>query len=109
MDYLLGSETLRAVGGVIVQIFVLDDDYKAVMGQQVRFYVLEEAIEAACKFTRVRNRPLKIWEYMNNVRALVGAVQPDGSLVRPPKEVTALVTALHDKGHKDLADELLEQ
>jgi len=92
-----------------VHIFVLDDEYKAVMGQQVRFYVLDEAIEAACKFTRVRNRPLKIWEYQNNVRALVGAVQPDGTLIRPPKEVVALVEALHDKGHKDLADELLDQ
>ncbi len=90
-----------------MQIFVLDDDYKAVMGQQNRFYVLEEAIEAACKFTRVRNRPLKIWEYRNQVRALIGAVQPDGTLVKPPKEVVSLVTALYDKGHKDLADELL--
>jgi len=92
-----------------VLIFVLDDDYKAVMGQQIRFYVLDEAIEAACKFTRVRNRPLKIWEYQNQVRALVGSVQPDGTLVRPPKEIVSLVTALHNKGHKDLADALLDQ
>jgi len=90
-----------------VQIFVLDDDYKAVMGQQNRFYVLDEAIEAACKFTRVRNRPLKIWEYQNSIRALVGSVQPDGTLVRPPKEVVSIVTALIDKGHTDLADDLL--
>lgn len=90
-----------------MRIFVLDDDYKAVMGQQVRFYVLEEAVEAACKYTRVRNRPLKIWEYQNNVRALVGSVQPDGSLVKPPKEVVAIAEVLHDKGHKDLADELI--
>jgi hypothetical protein len=78
------------------------------MGQQVRFYVLDEAIEAACKFTRVRNRPLKIWEYQNQVRALVGAVQPDGTLVRPPREVVSIATALIDKGHTDLADDLLD-
>jgi hypothetical protein len=88
-------------------MFVLDDEYKAVIGQQTRFYVLEEAIEAACKYTRVRNRPLKIWEYQNQARALVGAVQPDGSLVKPPKDVAAVVEALHMKGHVDLADELL--
>ena len=92
-----------------MNIFVLDDEYKAVMGQQVRFYVLEEAVEAACKFTRVRNRPLKIWEYRNNIRALVGAVQPDGTLVKPPKEVVSIVTALIDKGHTDLANDLLDQ
>ncbi len=92
-----------------MNIFVLDDEYKAVMGQQVRFYVLEEAVEAACKFTRVRNRPLKIWEYRNNVRALVGSVQPDGTLVKPPKEVVSIVTALIDKGHTDLANDLLDQ
>ncbi len=91
-----------------MQMFVLDDEYKAVMGQQNRFYVLEEAIEAACKYTRVRNRPLKIWEYRNQVRALIGAVQPDGSLVRPPKEVVSIVTALLNKGHRDLADDLLD-
>ena len=92
-----------------MNIYVLDGDYKPVQGQQVRFYVLDEAIDAACKFTRVRNRPLKIWQYVNNVRALVGSVQPDGTLVRPPKEVVSIVTALHDSGHKDLADELLDQ
>jgi hypothetical protein len=92
-----------------VQIYVLDDEYKPVMGQQARFYVLDEAIEAACKWTRIRNRPLKLWEYRNSVRALVGAVQPDGTLVRPPKEVVSIVTALIDKGHGDLADELLDQ
>lgn len=92
-----------------MNIFVLDDEYKAVIGQQVRFYVLEEAIEAACKFTRVRNRPLKIWEYRNNVRALVGSVQPDGTLVKPPTEVVSIVTALIDKGHTDLANDLLDQ
>lgn len=91
-----------------MHIYVLDDEYKAVMGQQVRFYVLDEAIEAACKFTRVRNRPLKIWEYQNQVRALVGSVQPDGTLVRPPKEVVSIVTALIDSGNTDLADDLLD-
>ena len=91
-----------------MRVFVLDDEYKAVMGQQTRFYVLDEAIEAACKYTRKRNRPLKLWEYCNNVRALVGAVQPDGTLVKPPKEVVAIATALIDKGHTDLADELLD-
>lgn len=91
-----------------MHIYVLDDEYKAVMGQQVRFYVLDEAIEAACKFTRVRNRPLKIWEYQNQIRALVGSVQPDGTLVRPPKEVVSIVTALIDRGHTDLADDLLD-
>ena len=91
-----------------MHIYVLDDEYKAVMGQQVRFYVLDEAIAAACKFTRVRNRPLKIWEYRNQVRALVGSVQPDGTLVRPPKEVVSIVTALIDRGHTDLADDLLD-
>jgi len=89
-------------------MYVLDDDYKAVLGQQVRFYELEEAIEAASKYTRVRNRSLKIWEYRNNVRALVGSVQPNGTLVKPPKEVAAIVTALCDRGHADIADELLD-
>ena len=79
------------------------------MGQQTRFYVLDEAIEAATKFTRVRNRPLKIWEYVNSVRALVGSVQPDGTLVKPPKEVAKVAAALVEKGHSDLADELLDQ
>jgi hypothetical protein len=88
-------------------MFVLDDEYKAVIGQQTRFYVLDEAVDAACKFTRIRNRPLKIWEYQNQVRALVGAVQPDGTLVKPPKDVAAVVEALHTNGHIDLADELL--
>lgn len=92
-----------------MRIFVLDDEFKAVTGQQTRFYALEEAIEAATKFTRVRNRPLKVWEYRDNVRALVGSVQPDGSLVRPPKEVAAVVEALVQKGHEDIADELLNQ
>lgn len=90
-----------------MKIFVLDDEYKAVQGQQTRFYTIDEAVEAASKFTKVRNRPLKVWEYRNNVRALVGAVQPDGSLVKPPKEVSAIVEALVDKGHKDLADDIL--
>lgn len=90
-------------------MFVLDDEYKAVMGQQTRFYTIDEACEAACKYTKVRNRPLKVWEYQNNVRALVGAVQPDGTLVKPPKEVSAVVEALCERGHEDLADELLNQ
>ena len=90
-------------------MFVLDEAYKAVMGQQTRFYVLEEAIEAACKFTRHLNRPLKIWEYQNQVRALVGSVQPDGTLIKPPKEVVSVVEALYNAGHKDLAEELLNQ
>ncbi len=90
-------------------MYVLDTNYKAVMGQQTRFYTLEEAVEAACKFTRVRNRPLKIWEYRDNVRALAGSVQPDGTLVKPPKEVSAVVEALCERGHEDLADELLNQ
>lgn len=91
-----------------MRFFVLDDHYKAVMGQQVRFYVLDEAVEAAGKFTRKLNRPLKIWEYRNNIRALVGAVQPDGTLVKPPKEVMSIVAALCDSGNEDLADELLK-
>ncbi len=88
-------------------MYVLDTNYGAVMGQQTRFYTLEEAVEAACKFTRVRNRPLKIWEYQDNVRALAGSVQPDGTLVKPPKDVSAVVEALCERGHEDLADELL--
>jgi len=91
-----------------MKTFVLDDAYKAVHGQQTRFYELAEAIEAASKFTRHLNRPLKIWEYVNQVRALVGSVQPDGTLVKPPKEVAAVVEALCHSGHTDLADSLLE-
>jgi hypothetical protein len=77
------------------------------MGQQTRFYTIDEAVEAASKYTRVRNRPLKIWEYQHDVRALAGAVQPDGTLVKPPKEVASVVEALCKRGHDDLADELL--
>lgn len=89
--------------------FALDQEYKAVLSQQTKFFHLAEAIEAATKFTKVKQKPLKIWEYRNGVRALVGSVQPDGTLVVPPKEVAALVTALCDSGNIDLADELLER
>lgn len=92
-----------------MRIFVLDDEFKAVQGQQTRFYSIDEAVEAASKYTRVRNRPLKIWEYRENIRALAGAVQPDGTLVKPPKEVAAVVEALVERGHRDLADELLNK
>jgi hypothetical protein len=90
-----------------MRMFVLDDEYKAVTGQQTRFYVLDEAVEAACKWTRQLNRPLKVWEYQKQVRALVGLVQPDGTLVKPSKDVVQVAEALFDKGHNDLADELL--
>ena len=90
-----------------MRLFVLDDEYKAVQGQQTRFYTIDEAVEAACKYTRHLNRPLKIWEYQNQIRELAGSVQPDGTLVKPPKEVAAVVEALCTKGHTDLADELL--
>lgn len=90
-------------------MFVLDTNYKATMGKQTRFYTLEEAACAASEFTRARNRPLKIWEYQNNVRALAGSVMPDGTLVKPPKEISAVVEALCERGHEDLADDLLNQ
>jgi predicted nucleic-acid-binding protein len=35
-------------------------------------------------------------------------VQPDGTLVVPKKDVTQVAADLYEKGHKDLADELLE-
>jgi len=92
-----------------VRMFVLDTEYKAVMGQRTKFYTLDEAVEAASKFTRVSDRSLKIWEYVVNVRSLAGCVRPDGALVKPPKEVSAIVEALHKRGHADLADELLNQ
>jgi hypothetical protein len=69
---------------------------------------MEEAIDAAAVWTRQRNRPLKVWEYRNQVRALAGLVQPDGTLVVPKKDVTQVAADLYEKGHKDLADELLE-
>jgi len=92
-----------------VRLFVLDTEYKAVMGQQTRFYSLDEAIEAASKYTKVRNRPLKVWEYREGVRALAGCVLPDGTLVKPPKEIISVVEALVERGHEDLADDLLNQ
>lgn len=91
-----------------MQTYVLDDEFKAVTGQQTRFFVLEEAIDAAAVWTRQFNRPLKVWEYQNQIRALAGLVQPDGSLVVPKKDVTQVAADLYEKGHKDLADELLE-
>ncbi|KKN72778.1 hypothetical protein LCGC14_0407450 [marine sediment metagenome] len=91
-----------------MRTFVLDTEYKAVTGQQTRFFVMEEAIDAASVWTRQFNRPLKIWEYRNQVRALAGLVQPDGTLVVPKKDVTQVAADLYEKGHKDLADELLE-
>ena len=90
-------------------MFVLDDEYKAVTGQQTRFYTMEEAIDAASVWTRKLNRPLKVWEYQNQVRALAGLVQPDGTLVVPSRDVIQVAASLYDKGHKDLADELLDQ
>lgn len=91
-----------------MRTFVLDDEFKAVTGQQTRFYTLEEAVDAASVWTRQLNRPLKIWEYRNQIRALAGLVQPDGALVVPQKNVTQVAADLYSRGHKDLADELLE-
>ena len=91
-----------------MRFYVLDEQYKAVMGQQTRFLVLEEAIEAASKVTKKLSRPIKIWEYVNNIRALVGSVQPDGTLVKQPKEIRAIVAELCNSGNEDLADELLK-
>ncbi len=92
-----------------MRTFVLDTEFKAVTGQQTRFFVMEEAIDAAAVWTRQFNRPLKIWEYQNQVRALAGLVQPDGTLIVPSSDVVQVATALYEAGHADLADELLDQ
>jgi len=90
-----------------VDMYTLDTNYKSV-GQPTRFYTLEEAIEAAAEFTRAKNQPLAIWKYDDSQeRSLEGSVQPDGTLVKPSKKVSAVVAALYDKGHVDLANELL--
>ena len=90
-----------------MRTFVLDTEYKAVTGQQTRFFVLDEAVAEAAHFARKMNRSLKIWEYENQVRTLAGSVQPDGTLVKPSKEVAAVVEALCASGNSDLANKIL--